>query len=88
MHGPYTVSGTVVYDDGYPPAPYIQYQNARHATSTKQLVFYGARACNPSAGDIPCVPPYETTDGYPAFRNGDPITVTGYMYEDRFLITP
>lgn len=88
-YGPYTISGTAIldYSHGTPPVPFIEYLNVRNATTTKQLVYYGARACNPNAGDIPCVPPYSASDGYPTVLNGEPLTVTGYLYEDRFLVT-
>lgn len=88
-YGPYTISGTAIldYSHGTPPVPFIEYLNTHNATTTKQLVYYGARACNPNASDIPCVPPYSATDGYPAVANGERITVTGYLYEDRFLVT-
>lgn len=89
MYGPYTIHGTTIldYSHGTPPAPYIEYLDTHNATSTKQLVYYGARACNPNAGDFPCVPPYAATDGYPSLSYGERITATGYIYEDRFLIT-
>lgn len=89
MYGPYTITGTAIMDasHGTPAVPFIEYLNTHNATSTKQLVYYGVRACAPEAGDIPCVPPYHTTDGYPLLSTGERITVTGYIYEDRFLIT-
>lgn len=88
-NGPYTIHGIAIldYSSGIPPVPYIEYLNTKNASATKQLVFYSARACNPSAGDYPCVPPYSASDGYPAVSNGQQITVTGYLYEDRFLVT-
>ena len=88
-YGPYTISGIAIldYSHGIPPVPFIGYLDMHNATSTKQLVFYAARACNPNAGDIPCVPPYSATDAYPSVTNGERITATGYIYEDRFLVT-
>lgn len=88
-YGPYTISGIAIldYSHGIPPVPFIEYLNVQNATSTKQLVYYGARACNPNAGDIPCVTPYSASDGYPSVKNSERITVTGYIYEDRFLVT-
>ena len=88
-NGPYTIHGTAIldYSHGTPPAPYIEYLNTKQATTTKQLVYYGARACNPAAGDFPCVPPYSASDGYPLVSTGQHITATGYIYEDRFLVT-
>lgn len=87
--GLYTIHGVVVlaYSFGTQSVPYIQYLNDRQATSTKQLVYLNSRACAPSAGDYPCAPTYSVTDGYPKLTNGEPITVTGYIYENRFLIT-
>lgn len=87
--GPYTIHGTAIMDTstGIPAVPYIQYLNANNATSTKQLVYMNTRACAPGAGDYPCVLPYSATDGYPQLTTGQAIIVTGYIYENRFLIT-
>lgn len=87
--GPYTIHGVTVLASsfGTSAVPYIQYVNENHATSTKQLVYMNARACAPAAGDYPCAPTFSETDGYPTLSNGELITVTGYIYENRFLIT-
>lgn len=87
--GPYTIHGRVIMDtsQGIPAVPYVEYFNTNNATTTKQLVYKGARACAPGAGDYPCVSPYSATDGYPQLTDGEAITVTGYIYENRFLIT-
>lgn len=87
--GPYTIYGTAIMDTshGIPAVPYIQYVDTNHTTSTKQLVYMDARACAPGAGDYPCAPSYSAKDGYPQLTTGDAITVTGYIYENRFLIT-
>jgi len=89
MYGPYTIHGTAIMDasHGIPAVPFIEYLNAKNATTTKQLVYYGARACNPAAGDIPCVPTYAINGAYPQVTTGQSITVTGYIYEDRLLVT-
>ncbi|MDB4992064.1 MAG: hypothetical protein JWL75_309 [Parcubacteria group bacterium] len=86
--GPFTIHGTAIMDTSVNPAvPYIQYVDASNHTATKQLIFDDTRGCSPGAGDIPCVPSYSVTAPYPHLTTGDPITVTGYIYENRFLIT-
>jgi len=86
--GPYTLHGTAIMDvsNGIPAVPYIQYIDTNHATSTKQLVYMDARACAPGAGDYPCAPSYSASSGYPQLTTGEAITVTGYIYENRFLV--
>lgn len=89
VQGPYTIHGTAIMDTsvGTPAVPYIMYLDTKHATTTKQLVYLDERACAPGAGDAPCVAPYQATDGYPLVTTGESITATGYIYEDRFLVT-
>lgn len=89
LQGPYTIHGTAIMDEshGIPAVPYIQYLNSSNATSTKQLVYMDSRPCAPGAGDFPCAPTYSASQGYPQLSTGQQITATGYLYENRFLIT-
>ncbi len=84
-----TLTGTAIMDvsTGLPAVPFIQYADRKGRTATKQLIFADARGCLPSAGDIPCVPGYPVRSAYPSLTTGEPIRVTGYMVENRFLIT-
>lgn len=85
---PITLQGTYVLDYSYglPPAPYLMFYDSEQRLRSRQLVYYGSRACNPNAGDYPCVSPYTAEHGYPYLADGSHIRVEGYPYEDRFLV--
>ncbi len=85
----YTIHGTAVldYSSGIPAVPFIRYMDESNRVATKQLTFLDARGCAPGAGDLPCVPGYSGSSGYPKISDGEAITVTGYFYENRFVLT-
>lgn len=87
-HGPVTITGTAIMDEssGLPAIPYIKYLDRDGKTWTKQLIFDDARGCAPSAADLPCVPSYPQTAAYPEVTTGQPITVEGYIRDNRFLV--
>lgn len=74
------------YSSGTPGVPYIVYAIPGNPHVTKQLVFADGRGCYPHAGDIPCVPTFGG-GAYPNLSDGQQIRVTGYIRDDRFLIT-
>jgi hypothetical protein len=84
-----TLHGTAIMDttSGTPAVPFISYMDAKNHLATKQLIFIDSRGCLAGAGDLPCVPSYPENSAYPQLTSGEKITVTGYIREDRFLIT-
>jgi hypothetical protein len=82
-----SVTGTVLIDasSGVAGIPYIKYTDSKGHIATKQLIFDDVRGCSSYAGDFPCVNRSET-GAYPKVVNGALITVTGAMYEDRFIV--
>lgn len=86
--GPYTIEGTAIMDTstGEQAVPFIMYTDEKGRIRTKQLIYADMRGCLPNAGDIPCVPTYPQESAYPELSTGMPITATGYIREDRFLL--
>ncbi len=87
--GPLSLSGRVWMDatNGYPHVPYIAYYTDEGKLRTKQLVYAHVRGCSPTAADFPCAPEFSEYQGYPELTHGQEIRATGYISDNRFLVT-